>query len=290
MDHQGSVTSLLMKAKVVASKLGMSKSELAGWISHELDGYAGSGAEVPHYRILATEPVAQTPYHGEIPVRVGHPADENLLKALFEMPFTNPISEIEALVAKSNVSALRVPFPPGLRKLIAELSGQNHPLRYRFGPGQLNAVVEAVRTRTLQWALDLEEGGVIGENFQFTLEEKAAAVTITNNFNNSNVGNVGDVTTGGQVINSQSMTNAVEIDKLAAFLGQLEPALTSLPAEVQKAIAEPVSVLNAEVKSPQPSQSKIRSALTSLKATCEGAAGNLVASGVLALVGPLLGS
>ena len=289
MDDGVSVSSLLLKAKLVASKLGLGQSDMAQWIGHELDGYAGSEAILPAYRILAVEPVASNPYRGEIPVQVGHPSPDALVRALHELPFTNSVAEIEALIAKGNVSALRVPFPSQLQQIVSDLASSNFPLRWRFGPGQLTAVVQAVRSRTMQWALELEAGGVVGENFNFTLTERAAAVTITNNIANSNIGNVGDVTTGGQVLANQTMSNAVAIDKLAAFIDQLKPLLPALPQELQTALSAPMAELSTEAAAPHPSQSKIRAALTSVKTACEGAAGNLIASGVLGMVAPLLG-
>jgi hypothetical protein len=41
--------------------------------------------------------------------------------------------------------------------------------------------------------------------------------------------------------------------------------MAALPAEQQKAIAEPLAVLEVEAASPAPSQSKIRSALQTIK-------------------------
>lgn len=289
MDEGVSVSSLLLKAKLVASKLGLANSEMAQWIRHELDGYAGVSAELPPCRLLTVEPFAINPYRGEIPVQVGHPAPEALLKALYELPFTNPMGEIEALIAKGETSGLRVPFPSELQHLVSELAGNSFPLRWRLGPGVLAAILQAVRTRTMEWALQLEAGGVVGENFNFTLTEKATAMTITNNITNSNVGTLGDVSGGSQVTNNQNMSNNVAIDKLAAFLDQLRPALPGLPMDVQTALEGPVAILSEEVEAKQPSQSKIRSALLSVKTVCEGVAGNLIASGVLGLVGPLLG-
>jgi hypothetical protein len=289
MDESVSASSLLLKAKLVASKLGLADSEMAQWIRHELDGYAGAGADLPSCRLLTVEPFAINPFRGEIPVQVGHPAPEALLKALYELPFTNPVGEIEALIAKGETSGLRVPFPSELQHLVSQLSGNSFPLRWRLGPGVLAAILQAVRTRTMEWALQLEAGGVLGEDFNFTLTEKATAMTITNNITNSNVGTLGDVTGGSQVTNNQTISNVVAIDKLAAFLDQLRPAIPNLPADIQASLEEPVAVLSHEVEAKEPSQSKIRAALTSVKTTCEGAAGNLIASGVLGLVGPLLG-
>lgn len=227
VDNAASVTSLLLKAKLVSSKLGLAGSEMAQWIAHELDGYVGSVAALPSYRVIAAEPLAINPMRGEIPVQLSDDSPDVLRRALFELHFTNSISEIEALIARGNVSNLRVPLDSELQQIVNELTTHKMPLRYRFGPGQLTAVVEAVRSRTLTWALDLEAGGVVGADHQFTLNEKAAAVSITNNFSNNNIGNVGDVKHGGQVINNQTMSNTIAVDKVAACLPRAASAIDS---------------------------------------------------------------
>jgi len=61
MDEGVSASSLLLKAKLVASKLGLPHSDMARWIGHELDGYAGAGAELPSCRLLTVEPFCDQP-------------------------------------------------------------------------------------------------------------------------------------------------------------------------------------------------------------------------------------
>ena len=49
------------------------------------------------------------------------------------------------------------------------------------------AIPEIVKNKVLDWALELEEKGVIGEGVSFSAQEKAAAHTIVFNINNSNI-------------------------------------------------------------------------------------------------------
>lgn len=65
--------------------------------------------------------------------------------------------------------------------------------------------------------------------------------------------------------------------------------MAALPPEDQRAIAEPLALLEAEAASSAPSQSKIHSALQTIKTVTEGAAGNLVASGIAVQIGQMLG-
>ena len=56
-------------------------------------------------------------------------SDKALLEALYELPFTNPVGEIEALIETGDTSGLRVPFSSELQHLGSELAGNNFPRR-----------------------------------------------------------------------------------------------------------------------------------------------------------------
>ncbi len=76
--------------------------------------------------------------------------------------------------------------------------------------------------------------------------------------------------------------------KLVGFLEEVKPHIPSLPEPQRSEIAAPIELLETEVRSGSPDQSKIHSALNSLRTVVEGAAGSLVASGIGALVGNML--
>lgn len=88
---------------------------------------------------------------------------------------------------------------------------------------------------------------------------------------------------------SINVASGVSGEQLAGFIHQVRTNMAGLPGAQQKAIAEPLAVLEAEAASPTPSQSKIHSSLQTIKTVIEGAAGNLVASGIGTLIGRMLG-
>ncbi len=88
---------------------------------------------------------------------------------------------------------------------------------------------------------------------------------------------------------SVNIVSGVSADKLASFVAQVRSSMAVLPVEQQQAIVEPLAVLEGEIVNPTPSQSKIRTALGSIKTTAEGAAGNLVATGIVTLIARMLG-
>jgi hypothetical protein len=89
--------------------------------------------------------------------------------------------------------------------------------------------------------------------------------------------------------NSINVISDISRDQLAEFIDQVRSSMAGLPAEKQGAIAEPLAALEVEATSPAPSQSKIRSALQAMKTAVEGAASNLIASGIGALISKLIG-
>jgi hypothetical protein len=84
--------------------------------------------------------------------------------------------------------------------------------------------------------------------------------------------------------NSVNVASGISGEQLAEFISQVRGSMATLPAEHQKAIAEPLTILEAEARSGAPSQPKIRSALLTIKRVAEGAAGNLIASGIDGLI------
>ncbi|UCI05392.1 hypothetical protein [Mesorhizobium sp. B1-1-8] len=93
----------------------------------------------------------------------------------------------------------------------------------------------------------------------------------------------------GSTDRSVNVAPVVSVEQISAFLGQVRPVVAGLPDTLQKEISGPLATLESEMKEPEPSQSKIRTALQSIKTVVEGAAGNLMAAGIGALIGQILG-
>lgn len=130
--------------------------------------------------------------------------------------------------------------------------------------------------------------GAIPDHYQAKVRRSdapsAAPSSITAHFSGSNSRlNVNSID------GSVNFAGDVPAAPLADFLAQVRASIGALPADQQKAVAEPLAALEGEAANPQPSQSNIRSALTSIKTVMEGAAGNLVATGMGALAARLLG-
>lgn len=171
IDNQTSITNLLRRALVVATKL--SQSDFRFWVSCELDGYP-NGSEIPNYRQISGEIRAWNNVRGEwIPCI--YPPETT--KQLSRRNCAQRISEIENLaIANDTKGVLAMPFPPEL---------QNRLMDHELGfiptlivpRTRLIGIIDSVRKVVLEWSLKLESEGILGEGMSFSAEEKQKAAS-----------------------------------------------------------------------------------------------------------------
>jgi AbiTii len=206
-------------------------------------------------------------------------ANPKLADIFSNSPMTQPVSELESLVADGSPTLMHS-FVPAQAEMLMGM------MEYPFQPGlQLSsfavvAILDAVRTRVLDWALELEENGVMGEGMTFSSTELTAASHVTNNFT-TNIGQM----TGSQVQvssigSSQAITHGVDastlvalIDAIAAKAGEMR-----LPADAHAELLAELETLRAQAASPKPKAGIITECLQSVRRILEGAAGNVLAT------------
>lgn len=184
LDNESSVTALLRMAKAIAIKLNL--ANVSEWIDNELNGYKDT--KVPDYRIVIGQLRAVHPMHGLIEAPV---ADSKFEKRLSTVHIMSSIGELESISPKSVMT-----FPIPTQYAHALQSSQPEFLRFSLvrivGNTKLVNVGEQVRNRLLSWSLELEQQGILGENLQFSQQDKSRAPMTTNNFNfNGTVNNSG---------------------------------------------------------------------------------------------------
>lgn len=287
MEEGSSACAALMKAQATASKLGLSQSSLVDWMNHEAQGYAGANVPLPAYRRLAVVPFAKHPYGHDIPFQVTGEIPRSLREALYILPMNNPLAEIEAWARNVTRRGLKSPFPPELHAIVDNMVEYPLPMHWTIGSAQLAAVCEAVKSRVLDWALGLEQAGVLGEGFQFTLTEKTKAMSVTNNFHNSVVGNIGNLHDHAQAQAHGVGGVGLSVNEVASLVAQIRGVLDALPTEKRTVLEAPLACAEAELATSNPSPSKLLASLGTIKNICEGAAGNLVASGIVSMIAGL---
>jgi hypothetical protein len=165
------VTDLLRKAYVVAKKLKLSDFET--WIKLELDGYLDN-ADVPEYRLVRGTVKAWNPYHGWQPIYF---ENHEMAEVLSNRTNGQRVAEIESLLENlsENGNNLQMPFSAEQENMICDAIGERLQITMMTPSTSLIRIIDAVRNIILNWALKLEEDGVLGENMTFSDDEKDKA-------------------------------------------------------------------------------------------------------------------
>jgi hypothetical protein len=126
INPQVRVSDLVRKAKLVASKLRL--DELEKWADAELQGYH-DGESVPSYRRAQGTPIWLSPFRGWVPINFTGDG-VHWAKRMSEADVSQPLSEIEALVARGQQDAqhaLHMPFGAELAEMICRGMGFAQP-------------------------------------------------------------------------------------------------------------------------------------------------------------------
>ena len=164
LDEKNSIESLIRKAYLVAKKLKL--KEFEEWLNQEQNGYK---KEIPEYRNITGEIKAWNPYHGWIPMILS----AKVADIVSRRPIPNSIS---SFLDVYNSSEDRVVF--SVNGAMTEFFNNS-----------------TVRNKILDWALLLEENGIVGNEMTFTDVEKQIAIDtpVINNYINNFYSKVSDV-------------------------------------------------------------------------------------------------
>lgn len=270
------VASLLRKAKVAAIKLR--QADASKWIDSELDGYKGQYDDLPAYRQLHGTLRVKNPYHGLQPFIIDDPDTEELAT---RVPMGDGIATLQKLLRNHQKGHLMYNMPSGHRNIL--MSWMEIPLEpvLLISPSQIENILNQVTSMVLNWSLELEAQGIVGEGMTFKPEDAAKATAVTNNIFTQNVGQIGDNSDNAVTRISQRSYGVQNVDqrKLYDFLQQAIPASDMLPEDIREEVkCKLIEVQNSD------SHEKQGSILQSVKTVLEGASGNLAASGMLQIL------
>lgn len=280
LDRSVAVGDLLRKALVVSRKLGI--DSVREWLTNELHGYEAD-TNAPDYRKVVGELKCFNPYLGWVPLEFNDQETEEQLRT---RQITQAIGELDSLVESNDGAWLHVPFPAALAAQLKK--GMDVPMEptVRVPSTALVGILDAVRNQILEWSLQLEAEGVVGEGMTFTAEEKQTAQSTT-----YNVTNIGEVSHSqlqqGTTYSKQTMSVNADLSEVRSVLADLRDRISELGLE-----AEPTDQLIADVEtaivqtnSPKPNHSIIRESLRSIRTILEGAASSVLSNQVLQQIG-----
>jgi len=182
-------------------------------------------------------------------------------------------------------------FGPDTEKsLMDRLESPKQPYLFVRGAALRN-ILDVVREMVLEWSLKLESDGIIGEGMSFSREEKHKAQSVTYYVKNYIHGNIEHSQVQVESVDSIQKGSFQEFDvsQLREVIKSLKDSLDKLgiEGEIKAELVSEIRTLESQADSPKPKTSIIRESLASVRKILEGAAGTLVASGLLDQIGKL---
>lgn len=281
IDTSVSPAELLRRALVVARRLNV--PELVEWISSELNGYYSG--DVPDYRRAQGQLMAENPIHGPIPFFA--PPEMAELLSDFEVRQSVP----ELIQVSQSTTGIYSHFPANvehtLMRMMREANGVAMRPALKFSTVQVQGIVEKVRSRILEWALDLEVRGVLGEGMTFSQEEKQIVQQQNYHFGDVSGSQIQIGSNGSSQTQTQSGT---DVAALSALIELLRDAIQQgrVPGDVHDELQAELATLQAQAASPKPKWPIIKATVASIKAVLENAAGGVLASQALPYLTALL--
>jgi len=276
------VTDLLRKAYVIARKLKLSDFEK--WIKLELDGYS-ENEEIPEYRNVNGSVQAWNPYHGWQPIYFENPKTAEVIS---NRTNGQRVAEIESLLENisENGNNLQIPFSAEQENIICDAIGERVQITMMTPSTSLIRIIDAVRNIILNWALKLEENGVLGENMTFSDDEKDKAESHSYNVNNFYA-----EVTGSQIQQNSPDANQTQSLKefsttnINHFISSLKEKLDDIEVneDASKELNAEISTIEIQNSSPKPKNGIIKESLSSIRTILEGATGSVVGQLLLEL-------
>lgn len=264
---------LLRRALVVARRLAV--PELVDWINSELTGY--KSGEVPEYRRLRGQLVAENPYHGAIPFF----APPEMAEMLADFSVRQSIPELVHL--QGSETGIFSHFPADIEQTLMHMMRKSSGVAMRpalkFSTVQIEGVIETVRSRILDWALDLEGRRIIGEGMSFTPQEKQAVQEQHYHFGNVSGSQIQISSNGStQTQATTTTTTGTDLDTLRGLIEALGTALDrgTVQGDAAEELRAELATLKAQAASPKPKWEIIKATARSIKTVAEGAAGNIL--------------
>jgi hypothetical protein len=279
------VVSLLMKMKALATKLDL--DELLEWVNRELAGYNETD-DIPDYRMVQGEYKVWNPYRGWQPIIF-----PKSIKIPSTRGVTSAIGELEGRVAKPG-ELVTISLRPEEKAAIVSSLQFPMDVAWIANPANVDGIVGAVRNLILEQSLKLEKLGIKGQGLAFSDAERGKAQNEMSSISIAHVETLTAGVVGSQVLRHSSMNvsqtndSSVDLKAVRQLVVQIKKHAHDLPSGSLPAITRELKGLDKELESPRANSSRIRATLGSIKNVLEGAAGNLIASGIVAELAKIL--
>jgi len=285
LDKMVDVSDLLRKAMVVSRKLGI--SEIESWINQELSGYSTDDSLIPSYREVTGAVRVYNPYHGWQPL---HFSNAELGEDLSKRKISQAIGELVILAGNERSGDLQVPFNQHTKNQLMKLIGVPLEPTLVVSDATIYGILDAVRNEVLNWALDLESKGIIGDGMSFSTDEKKAASQVTYQITN-NIGSMQNSQLQQDSAGAHQTQNISQSGtEISDFIKELKASIPNLELSQEKCseLESDVFSIENQLSSPNPKSVIIVESLNSVRNILEGTAGSILATELLAQLSSLL--
>ncbi len=177
-------------------------------------------------------------------------------------------------------------YPKETEIALVQASGLTQPCLH-VNSASVPGILDRVKNIVLNWAIKLEQDGILGEGLSFSVKEKEAAASTSYHITNF-YGPVGQSQIQQSSLNpvQVSIQNDLDLERVRAFIVSLEKSIGELKlhAATEKELAAQVKTVEAQLESPNPKTSIITDALETVQVILENAGGTLAAQLVTQLV------
>jgi len=249
IDTNVDISVILRKCKVLAVRLGNKPFE--NWVNQELNGYKNKKL-LPDYRIVQiyskghfSGPFGSGIKNADIPLScIPEEFRENLSKCYFTEPIAYYINSLK----NSKGDNFEEQWPPDLVAHTGRdiYQGMNCMSAWKLIPNSsIFSLIEAIKNRILNFVLEIEkEAPDAGEDSP--KNQKISPERVSQVFNTTIYGNVGNISEASQNINQTATINVSknDLNSLKAYLSSVgipKSEIQKLEVAIQKDPAEKVS-------------------------------------------------
>ena len=217
----------------------------------------------------------------------GDPKEAEILS---KRKINQSIGELDSITENNKNRELQVPFSQDIiNSIMKSMDIPLHSVLF-VSYTEVIKILNVVRNTVLNWSLQLEKEGILGEGMSFSKKEKQiadkATYQITNYIGSMQNSQLQQDSSGA----IQKLNIGINIDDLLAFITELNKSIDKLDLEEnekQKLITE-IGTIENQSNSLKPKQKIIFESLKTLRTILEGMAGNVIAAGLLSKLGQFL--
>jgi hypothetical protein len=223
LDDGIDIGTLLRKVFLISTKLNL--AELKTWTNNELNGYKENDV-VPEYRKTRGELKSFNSVHGWTKVNF---ADTDWEDRVTLTSTSQSIAAIERLKSSGN-NTLTQNFNGERLAILQEMIGTNNDLCLFVPVSTMDHILSSVRNTILDWALKLEQQGIIGQGIEFSGIEKERATMTTNIKIENFQGVLGDISNSEVTQNLDMKIDKNNFEQLSEFLKKNDVSETDIDA------------------------------------------------------------